>query len=189
MMDKSLFEKYINEMKEFKKRSTLPLPAAAEYEGAEREDATELNQNEERLEPNLANGVSNQEQSQMTGKGYLIVSVTSARELYPVRNAKITVFTGNNEDRKIFAEGVTDISGKAGPFELKAPNILYSESPSSEVLPFAYYNVLTEADNFASTIHLGVQVFDKVTSIQNVNLFSADNRENTTIIVNEKEAI
>lgn len=188
-MDKSLFEKYIAEMKELRKRSTLPIPASAEYNGAEREDATELTpfektESEETSE--LTNSLPEQDTDQMTGKGYLVVNVTSVRELYPIPNAKITVFTGEEDNRKIFAQGVTDISGKAGPFELSAPNIEYSETPNSSVLPFSYYNILTEAEGFVDTIHLGIQVFDKVTSLQNVNLFAATaNGENSTVIVNE----
>ena len=183
-MDKSLFEKYIAEMKEFKKRSAFPIPAVAEYEGAEREEATELNQNDSSEE--TAVQTAEQSTAEMTGKGYLTVSVTSVRELYPVKNAKITVFTGEEGNRRIYAEGVTDISGKAGPFELAAPSIEYSEAPNSSVLPFAYYNILTEAEGFIDTIHLGVQIFDKVTSIQKVNLLAvSEGNENTTIIVNE----
>lgn len=183
-MDKSLFEKYIAEMKEFKKRSALPIPAVAEYEGAEREEATELNQDDSLEEPIAETTEQNTEE--MNGAGYLTVSVTSVRELYPVKNAKITVFTGEEGNKKIFAEGVTDISGKAGPFELAAPNIEYSETPDSNVLPFAYYNILTEAEGFIDTIHLGVQIFDKITSIQNVNMFAArQNGENSTVIINE----
>ncbi len=179
-MDKSLFEKYINEMKELQKRSALPvsypLPALAE-----REEATELEKEEEPLYTEKIT-----ETDQMEGIGYLLVNVTSVNDLYPVPNAKVTVFTGDSKTKKIFAEGLTDISGKAGPFLLKAPGIEYSESPNNSSSAFANYNILTSAEGFTDTIHLGVQIFDKVTSIQKVNLLaSLDNNENQTIIINE----
>ena len=171
-MDKALFEKYINEMKELKKRSAFkddaPLPVI-------NEEIKEPKPLKETLEP------------EMEGMGYLIVKVTAVNELYPVGNAKVVIFTGEEENRKIFAEGFTDKSGKTGPFSLKAPAIKYSESPNSSLIPFAYYNILTTAEGFLDTIHLNVQVFDKTTSIQKVNLNSSlSGQENTTIIVNEK---
>lgn len=179
-MDKSLFEKYINEMKEMKKKSAFPNESVVPVL-AEREEATELE-----IEEESENTEKLPDADQMEGVGYLLVNVTSVNELYPVSNAKITIFTGDSDNRKIFAEGTTDISGKAGPFELKAPNIEYSETPNSSFLPFAYYNILTEAVGFVDTIHLGVQIFDKVTSIQKVNLFSAmANKDNSTVIINE----
>ena len=181
-MDKSLFKKYIDEMKDMQKRSRLPREIDVVSGGAEREDATEL-------VPNYSEPASDYEEqstAEMTGEGFLLVDVTSVRELYPLQGAKITVFTGDADNRTVFAEGVTDISGKAGPFALSAPAIKYSEEANSEILPFAYYNILTEADGFVDTIHLGVQIFDKVTSIQKVNLLPfLDNGNNSTVIINE----
>ena len=183
-MDKSLFKKYIEEMKEMKARSRFANDVFAVPVQAEREDAAELTQ----IDDGLTENTTEQSINQMEGKGYLLVDVTSVRELYPVPNAKITVFKGEEDNRTVFAEGVTDISGKAGPFELVAPSIKYFESPNSAVLPFAYYNILTSADGFIDTIHLGVQIFDKVTSIQKVNLLPASNGgEDATIITNENQ--
>ena len=180
-MDKAIFEKYINEMKDMKKRSRFPNDAFTIPTKAEGKDAATPTQVDL-----LTESTSKQNTNPPEGKGYLLVDVTSVKELYPVPNAKITVFTGGEDNRTVFAEGVTDISGKAGPFELLAPNIEYSESPNSSVLPFAYYNILTTADSFVSTIHLNVQIFDKVTSIQKVNLLPvSDSGENATIIIDE----
>lgn len=182
-MDKALFEKYINEMKDMKKRSRFPNDVFTVPTKAEGKDTATLTQVDL-----LTESTSKQNTNPPEGKGYLLVDVTSVRELYPVANAKITVFTGEEDNRTVFAEGVTDISGKAGPFALVAPGIEYSETPNSAVLPFAYYNILTSADGFVSTIHLKVQIFDKVTSIQKVNLLPISNGgENATIIIDESK--
>ena len=171
-MDKSLFEKYINEMKEFKKRSTLPVLSE------------EIKETESLPQESLKKEAS---PSEMEGFGELLIKVTSVKELYPVPNAVVTVFTGEAENKRLFAKGITDTSGKAGPFSLPAPSIIYSESPNSSLIPFASYNLLTEADGFLDTIHLGIQVFDKVTSIQKVNLFtSLGNEKDTTLVINEE---
>lgn len=181
-MDKSLFKKYIDEMKQMQKKAVLPTPSPDFVSNAERDDASEL------PAPKSIPTVVTPElpSTDMQGQGFLIVDVTSVRELYPVRNAKITVFTGDSDNRTVFAEGLTDVSGKAGPFVLSAPSIEYSEEANSEILPFAYYNLLTEADGFVDTIHLGIQIFDKVTSIQKVNLLPVQNGQgDSTIIINE----
>ena len=172
-MDKSLFEKYINEMKEFKKRSTLPvLSEEAEISKSSVEDVVVKRE----VNP-----------SEMDGLGELLINVTSVKGLYPIPDAVVTIFTGDAENKKVFAKGVTDISGKAGPFPLPAPSIVYSESPDSSLIPFSTYNLLTEADGFLDTIHLGVQIFDKITSIQSVNLLtSLCNEKQTTLIINEE---
>ena len=65
-MDKTLFEKYINEMRAMK-ASAIPepkRPAAVVYRGNDKD---------------------------MTGSGTLKIRVTSVRGLYPVANAKVTV--------------------------------------------------------------------------------------------------
>ena len=95
-MDKTLFEKYINEMRAMK-ASAIPepkRPAAVVYRGNDKD---------------------------MTGSGTLKIRVTSVRGLYPVANAKVTVFTGNADGMMVIAEGNTDISGASPDFTLPAP--------------------------------------------------------------------
>ena len=71
-MDKHLFEKYINEMKQMQKKAVLPADNPVVMPNPEREDATELI-------PNFSKPLSDYEEqpeSEMTGKGFLLVNVT-----------------------------------------------------------------------------------------------------------------
>ena len=146
-MDKSLFEKYINEMRAMQalanpEPKTIVMPTVPEENSGD-----------------------------MTGSGKLIVKVTSARGLYPIKDAKVTVFTGASDNMEILSEALTDQSGKTEPLTLPAPSIIYTESPEPSERPFAYYNIKTVADGFVDTFNFNSAVFDKITSVQNVNLY------------------
>ena len=163
-MDKTLFEKYINEMRAMK-ASAIPepkRPAAVVYRGNDKD---------------------------MTGSGTLKIRVTSVRGLYPVANAKVTVFTGNADSMTVIAEGNTDISGASPDFTLPAPAAALTESPDPKSRPYALYNILTEADGFTKTYNYNVAVFDGVTSLQAVELIplSAEPNKNQPIIIDEYE--
>lgn len=149
-MDKTEFDRYIEEMKAMSRKSTFPeetvLPTISETENSE------------------------ETPDDMNGMGYLLVNVTSVRELYPVENAKVTVFKGSIEDMRKIAELVTNQSGKTELFPLPAPPRALAEDSSNQKPTYAEYNILTEADGFLPTINMGAAVFDGVTSIQNVNL-------------------
>ena len=149
-MDKTEFDRYIEEMRAMNKRATIP---------------------EETVLPAVSETVTPEEAPEdMSGTGYLLVNVTSVRELYPVQNARVTVFKGSTEDMRKLAESVTDQSGKTELFTLSAPPRSLAEDSENREPTYAEYNILTEADGFLPTINMGAAVFDGVTSIQNVNL-------------------
>lgn len=163
-MDKMLFEKYIAEMWEMKRRSTNPPEAVA-----------------------AVSPVRPENDSNMTGEGSLQVRVTSVRGLYPIKNALVTVFTGDADSMTPIAQGTTDESGKSPIFTLSTPAFSLSESPNPTSRPFAYYNIRTVADGFTDTYNYSVAVFDSVTSLQNVNLIpvSSATPDNGPIVIDE----
>ena len=163
-MDKTLFEKYIAEMWEMKRRSTNPPNAVA-----------------------AVSAVRPENNDDMTGEGSLQVRVTSVRGLYPIENALVTVFTGDGDSMKPIAQGTTDESGKTPVFTLPTPAFSLSENPNPTSRPYAYYNIRTVADGFVDTFNYSVSVFDSVTSLQNVNLIplSAAPEGNKPIIIDE----
>ncbi len=142
-MDKELFDKYIKEMRLMQTMATLK-PQNSVVLGENSDD--------------------------MTGEGFLVVNVTSVRGIYPVMGAKVTVFAGDADNMQKVAEAVTDRSGKTPIIKLSAPAFSLSESPKPSERPFAYYNIKTEEDGFRENINYNVAVFDKTTSLQNVNL-------------------
>ena len=155
-MDKSVFEKYIKEMKEMSAKS-MPVTEKEEVKAA----AVQA--------PSTINSAENSEN--MTGSGSLIVTATAVRGLYPVSNAKVIVFTGTADDMNVIAETFTDISGKTPPIVLPAPSSVYTDAPNPAEHPYAYYNIKTSADGYIPTDNYNVAVFDKITSVQNISLY------------------
>lgn len=100
------------------------------------------------------------------GRGGLVAIVTTLRRLYPVPNAKVTVFTGNIEDKQVIAIDTTDASGRTGVFALDTPSRQLSQQADRNALPYASYNMLVEADGYIDNIHLNIPVFSGVTSLQ-----------------------
>ena len=141
-MDKTEFERYIEEMRAMSKKA-IPTVAAPPPVTVE---------------------------ENMGGRGYLLVNVTSVRELYPVQNAKVTVFRGEPDNMEKLGEATTDQSGKTELFALPAPPRSLAEDKENVKPTYATYNILTEADGFLPTLNMAAAVFDGVTSIQNVNL-------------------
>lgn len=154
-MDKSIFEKYIKEMKAMQ-AVAMPAPST---------EQPNLSSN-----PSMTPVESHPNSGDMSGMGKLIVNVTSVRGLYPVEGAEVTVFTGDLENMEVIADVTTDRSGKTPEIELPAPSILFSETPEPSERPYAYYNIRTIADGFVETLNYNASVFDSVTSLLNVDL-------------------
>lgn len=108
---------------------------------------------------------------QNTTTGNLIGIVTAIRGLYPINNAKVTIFTGNyNGNMQIIDSDLTDNSGRTKTFNLPTPELALSLDENNTVLPYSIYNMLIEADGYIKNIHLNIPVFSNVTSLQQSNL-------------------
>lgn len=176
-MDKSLIEQYIEEMRQMSKRamptnqalppeSSLPTPPP---------DSAPLKPNGSEPPPSYS------------GQGYLVVNVTSVRGLYPVEGAKITVFSGSLDDKTVLFTDYTNQSGKTILFTLPAPPASLAQESENDILPYSYYNILTEADGFVPTVNYNVAIFDGITSLQSVNMLpKTPQNEGDTTVVDEK---
>ena len=102
--------------------------------------------------------------------GNLLGVVTTVRTLYPVPNAKVTVFTGNYENMNVVDYAFTDNSGRTKVFTLPAPSNTLSLDEDNKQIPYAVYNMLVEADGYVDNVHLNIPVFSGVTSIQGSNM-------------------
>lgn len=102
--------------------------------------------------------------------GKLIAMVTTISDIYPVPNAKVTVFTGTIDNMTPIDTDITDESGKTKAFELETPPKMLSMEINPDSLPYAVYNMLVEADGYVSSIHLNIPIFRGVTSLQRSNL-------------------
>lgn len=112
--------------------------------------------------------------------GYLIVNVYSDTIANPIKNARVTV-SKNSVD---LITKTTDEDGKTLPFTLETIDKIYSEKEQHEVRPYETYDVSVTALGLTPTTIEGVQIFDGVTSIQNIYLTSIDeNQEVKTSII------
>ena len=102
--------------------------------------------------------------------GKLLAVVTTVRTLYPVPNAKVTVFTGDYKDMNVIDTALTDNSGRTREFVLSTPQKELSLESENTKIPYAVYNLMVEADGYVPNIHLNIPVFSGVTSIQGSNL-------------------
>lgn len=112
-------------------------------------------------------------------KGYLKVNVYSGSIANPVKGATVTVSQNGNE----IIRKMTDEDGRTDTITLDTVDKSYSEQQQDVVRPYAVYDILVEALGLTKTKIEGVQIFDGITSIQNVYLTSID--ENTGEEINE----
>ena len=169
-MDKTLFDKYVKEMKEM------------------RDIAIKRNPNLALKEKSVAANVfMPADTPDMSGQGRLVVNVTTIGGLYPVKNAIVTVFKGGADNMEMIAQFNTDESGKTPAFTLPAPPAALTENPQNTVRPYAFYNILTQADGFIDNINYNAAIFDGVTSLQNVNMIPLSKENNQPIVNDEYE--
>ena len=120
-MDKSLIEKYRKEMLE-KYGGTAPAEAAP---------AAAMN----------VNPTETDEKTASSEKGRLSAWVTSVANIYPVKNARVTVFTGSPDNMTVVDSCATDESGKTKEFLLDAPPKSLSMSSGAAALTYTLYNL------------------------------------------------
>lgn len=139
-MDKELIEKYKKDMLDMY-RTARAVPTVAE----------------------VPNGSSAEKPS---GSGQLIAIVTALRGIYPVPDARVTVFTGNYNDMQVIDTSVTDESGRTKPFVLETPDKEYSLDENNRNIPYSSYNLEVKAEGYVDNIHMNIPVFSGVTSLQ-----------------------
>ncbi len=173
-MNNDIFEKYKNEMlrmyNSVHKPTAVPTVTTPEAEQTppvtRREPIAPLPENEQ--------------------DGRLLGVVTSFNSLYPVENARVTIFSGEYEDMQVIDSDVTDNSGKTKVFFLPTPDKNLSMSPDLAETPYAVYNMAVESDGFLTNIHFNIPVFSGITSIQRSNLIiDADQTGNEPQIFDE----
>lgn len=176
-MDKSVFEKYIQEMRRMQS-AAIPSPSV-----------TPVTEYIPATKPTVEPTIPPENGQNMSGEGFLVVNVTSVRGLFPVEGAEVTVFTGSWESPTVIAQATTDQSGKTPPISLPAPAARFSEAPDPAERPYAYYNVHTVEDGFREYFNYNVAVFDGVTSLQNITLepMTSEISQNRPIVIDEFE--
>lgn len=105
---------------------------------------------------------------EITGEfGYVNVSVFTALGALPINNAKVSIYTWNEEEGEILYKSVvTDESGKAPIIELP---VLLDKGRTSEQ-GRTVYHLVVQAPRFHTVIIINVEVYPEITNQFNVNL-------------------
>lgn len=148
-MDKTLIEKYKKELLEMRKKSRF-------------------NSDNFSYLPTVAKTVN--ASLQLGDNGGLQGVVTTVRELYPLPNARFTIFSGEIDNMNVIDEDFTDNSGKTKVFNLSTPNKSISLDETSNEIPYSLYNVKISADGYLDNIHLNIPIFSGVISQVKTNM-------------------
>lgn len=171
-MDNELIEKYKKEfLRMYGSSSTSRVkPVAAEVEPTKPQEPKPVEQTPLYRQGEYEEGTPYDKEDSTDPNGRLIVMVTAVSRLYPVENAKVTVFTGDYTAPNVIDTALTDQSGKTKVFSLPAPSRELSMEPDTGAQPYSLYNVLIEADGYADNLHINLPIFRGVTSLQRSNL-------------------
>lgn len=126
------------------------------------------------------------------GMGKLIVAVTTARELFPVEGAMVIISDMPQLGGAEIAAVKTDESGKTPEIYLPAPPRMITQEPLPEGdddRVRALYTITVSAPGYITTVAESVAVFDKITSIQRIDMLtaSASDGEYEPRVINESE--
>lgn len=111
-----------------------------------------------------------------SGKGYLIVKVSTARGAIPLEGASVNIRGADPSNSDIIYSLISDQDGITKKVELSTPLKGLSEVPGN-IAPYALYNIEVFKDGYRDLILNNVAVFDSITSIQGaVMLPLYDNR-------------
>lgn len=110
-------------------------------------------------------------------KGYLVVNAYSGTVANPVKNATVTVSKNNN----VIFSTTTNQDGQTEPITLATVSKEYSEEEQYEIRPYETYYVSVTALGLTDTKIEGVQIFEDITSIQNIYLTSIDENQNEDV--------
>lgn len=108
-------------------------------------------------------------------KGYLTVNVYSGTVANPVVNAKVEVSKNVN----VITTAFTNEDGQTELISLDTVDKSFSEQEQHETRPYETYDISVTSLGLIPTKIEGVQIFDGVTSIQNVYLTSIDENPGT----------
>ncbi len=153
-MNEELLEKYKNEM--------LKMYSQAQQNATQKPEIS--------ARPSSEPQIVKQTREPNVQFGKLLGVVTSFNSLYPVQNAKVTIFSGEYENNNVIDSDFTDQSGKTKIFTLPTPDKNLSMAPDLSETPYAVYNMSVESDGFLTNIHLNIPVFSGITSIQRSDL-------------------
>ena len=109
---------------------------------------------------------TNDQFSPYTDVGYLTVRVSTAGGAIPLENASVNIRGGDVDDSTVISALSTNSDGLTPTVSLSAPPRSASESPNSDVPPYAVYNIDVFANGYAPAFFHNVPIFSGINSIQ-----------------------
>ena len=103
--------------------------------------------------------------------GYLKINVYNDNIANPVKNANVNIL----KDNSIIYSTITDENGQTETITLSTVDKSYTEEEQHNIKPYETYDIEVNALGLAKTTIKGVQIFDGITSTQDIYLNSIDN--------------
>ena len=118
-----------------------------------------------------------------SGKGFLIVQVSTAGGAIPLPDVIVTVRDYDPENGgdvgNVISSMVTDRSGKTPILSLPAPARELSQAPGSGILPYALYSIDVQTDRYYENYYANVPIFDGIVAVQPAVLQALPDNEYT----------
>ena len=109
-------------------------------------------------------------------RGRLQISVTSARNAYPITDATVSIsYTG--VPQSTLENLRTNSSGQTETIELAAPPVEYSLNPNPARQPYSEYTLNITAPGFEPVSIAGTEILSDVTALQNVTMEPSEPNE------------
>ena len=119
------------------------------------------------------------------GIGYLKIRVTEAGQALPVEGAKVVVSEyGDNGGDAVLYTLETNNGGLTRTMALAAPPAGESLQPGA-ARPYAVYNVSVTYPGYRPVEGIGIPVFDRIVSVQPIDLFPLGAEEGGTVMIYE----
>ncbi len=118
---------------------------------------------------------------EMTGEGYIIINVTTARGAIPLAGALVRIFDfENGTGNALITTAKTNSSGRTERIALPAPPRASSLTPKNGKA-YSTYNIDAQLDGYYNQQYINVPIFEGVTAIQSIDLvpLAENGRENT----------
>ena len=104
----------------------------------------------------------------MPGTGYIQVHAFTSNARIPLQNVAVAI---TDAAGSTLAFRMTNRSGILdSPIEIQVPDIEYSQSPNSGIIPFSQVNLIARLENYELIENLNLQVFPDTITDQNLEM-------------------
>lgn len=104
----------------------------------------------------------------MSATGYIQVHAFTSNARIPLRDVSIAITDTNGE---VIAMRLTNRSGQLDePVAITVPDLSASQSPDTQIIPFAVVNILARLEDYESIIVNDLQIFANTLTDQNLEM-------------------